>query len=122
MKTQDNVYVGVYRVLHGGMLASTTLFIVGIGAALRRRETIPLDAAWIREHYRLSSIGHGIVSMDPTTIMMIATALMILTPAARVLVSIWAFWVDRDRKFVVVTSIVALVMLATLLLAKAGLS
>ncbi|HEY1955391.1 MAG TPA: DUF1634 domain-containing protein [Polyangiaceae bacterium] len=122
MKTQDNVYRVVHRVLHGGMIASTVLFVIGIGAALRRRQHVPLDAAWIRGHYRLSSIGHGIVTMDATTIMMIATALMILTPAARVLVSIWAFWVDRDRKFVVVTSIVALIMMATLVLAGAGLT
>ena len=122
MKTQDNVYVGVYRVLHAGMLASTLLFVIGIGAALRRRERIPLESAWIREHYHLASIGHGIKTMDPTTIMMIATALMILTPAARVAVSIYAFAVDRDRKFVFVTSVVAVIMIATLFLAHAGLT
>lgn len=122
MKTQDNVYAFVHRVLWVGMIVSTVLFVVGIGAALRRREHVPLDAAWIRSHYHLASIGHGIVTMDPTTLMMIATALLIFTPCARVGVSIYAFAVDRDRKFVVVTSIVAAVVVATLFLARAGLT
>ena len=122
MKAQDNVYGVVQHVLQGGMVASTALFVIGIGAALRRHERIPLDAAWIREHYRVASIGHGLASMDPTTLMMLATAILILTPTVRVAVSIWAFAVDRDYKFVVVTSIVALVMIATVFLAHAGLS
>ena len=122
MKAQDNVYGVVQHVLQGGMVASTVLFVIGIGAALRRHERIPLDAAWIREHYRLAAIRHGLATLDPTTLMMLATAILILTPMVRVAVSIWAFAVDRDYKFVVVTSIVALVMIATVFLAHAGLS
>ena len=122
MKSQSNVYEVVHKVLFGGMLASTTLFVVGIAAALRSRQRVPLDPAWIRSHYHASSIGHGIVTMDPTTIMMLATALLVLTPVARVGVSIWAFAKDGDRKFVVVTSIVAIVMLAAIFLVRAGLT
>ena len=60
--------------------------------------------------------------MDPTTLMMLATAILILTPTVRVAVSICAFAVDRDYTLVFVTSIVALVMIATVVLAHAGLS
>ena len=121
MKTQQNVYAGVHRVLWLGMVASTGLYAVGIAAALRRRERIPLDSAWIREHYHLDRVVHGFVTMEPTSIMLVATVLLILTPVARVFVSIGAFARDRDWKFVLVTSIVAVVMAATLVLAHFGL-
>jgi uncharacterized membrane protein len=122
MKTQDRVYESVHRVLYGGMIASTLLFAVGIAAALWRRERVPLDAAWIRAHYHTSAILHGLATFEPMTIMMLATALLILTPVARVAVSIYVFARDGDRKFVLVTSLVAAIMVATLFLARAGLT
>jgi len=122
VKTQANVYERVHAVLYGGMLASTALFVVGVAAALRRHERVPLDAAWIRQHYALSAIGHGLATFDPTTILLLATALLILTPITRVVVSIYAFAHDGDRRFVLVTSIVALVMVAAVVLARLGLT
>jgi len=118
---EANVYVGVYRVLLGGMLASTILFLVAIVRALLRPEFVPLTTEWIKQHYHWDVILRGLMSFDPPTIMLAATALLILTPVARVLVSIYAFVVDRDWKFVAVTSIVLLVMIATVSLGLAGL-
>jgi len=40
--------------------------------------------------------------------MMLAIALLILTPVTRVLVSIYVFYIDDDRKYVVVTGLVFL--------------
>jgi uncharacterized membrane protein len=119
--TEQNVYADVYKVLLGGMLVSTALFALGIILALLRPQFIPLTPSWILQHYHWSVVVQGIRSLDPTVIMMIATALLILTPVTRVLVSIYAFAVDRDRKFVVVTSIVLLVMVLTVLLGMSGL-
>ena len=51
---------------------------------------------------------------------MIATVLLILTPVARVIVSIYAFLVDRDRKYVIVTSIVLAIMILTVILGMFG--
>jgi uncharacterized membrane protein len=53
--------------------------------------------------------------------MLVATVLLILTPVARVVVSIAAFAADRDYKFVVITSIVMFVMLLTVILGLLGL-
>ena len=52
--------------------------------------------------------------------MMVATALLILTPVLRVVISIWAFWVDRDYKYVVVTSTVLAVIGLPVVLAHFG--
>jgi uncharacterized membrane protein len=81
----------------------------------------PLTEDWVRSHYHWSTVIHGLAAMDPTVLMMVATILLILTPVARVIVSIYAFWVDHDRKYVVVTSIVLGIMVLTYLLSKAGL-
>ncbi len=79
------------------------------------------SAAWIKQHYHWSAIIQGIVSFDPTVVMLIATVLLILTPVARVVVSIYAFAVERDHNYVVVTSIVLFVMIVTVILGLFGL-
>lgn len=117
-----NVYADVYKVLLGGMIVSTTLFVAAIVKALLRPEFVPLSPQWIKQHYHWSTILHGIATFDPTVIMLIATLLLILTPVARVVVSVYAFWVDHDRKFVVITLAVLLVIILTLVLGMFGLT
>jgi uncharacterized membrane protein len=116
-----NVYADVYKVLLGGMVVSTALFVVGIVRALLRPQFVPLTPDWVKQHYRWPVIVEGVRTFDPTVIMLIATALLILTPIARVVVSIYAFAVDRDRKFVIVTLIVLLVIVLTVVLGIFGL-
>jgi uncharacterized membrane protein len=116
-----NVYGDVYKVLLGGMVVSTALFVVGIVRALLRPQFVPLTPDWIKQHYRWPVVVEGIRSFDPTVIMMIATVLLILTPIARVVVSIYAFAVDNDRKFVLVTLAVLLVIVLTVVLGLVGL-
>ncbi len=118
---EQNVYADVYKVLLGGMLVSTALFVIAIVRALLRPEFVPLTPDWIKQYYHWSAIIQGIVSFDPTVVMLIATVLLILTPIARVVVSIYAFAVDRDRKYVAVTSIVLFVMVVTVVLGLFGL-
>ena len=117
----DNVYADVYRVLLVGMILSTLLFAAGVVMALIHPVYVPLSAAWIREHYHWTVFLHGLTTGDPTTLMMLATVLLILTPVSRVLVSIYVFYIDHDRKYVVVTSIVFLVMVLTVILSQLGL-
>lgn len=116
-----NVYAGVYKVLLVGMIASTTLFAAAIVRALLHPQFVPLTPEWIKQHYHWRAVIEGIRSFDPTVIMMIASVLLILTPIVRVVVSIYAFAVDRDRQFVVVTLIVLSVILLTVVLGLFGL-
>lgn len=115
-----NVYADVYWILLGGMLISTGLFVLGIVRALMRPQYVPLTRAWIKQHYHWQALVSGIVALDPTTLMLLATVLLILTPVARVAVSIYAFAVDGDRKFVVVTSIVLFMIVVAVVLGLLG--
>lgn len=119
--TEQNVYVDVYRLLIAGMIVSSILFALGIVLALLHPQYIPLSTRWVRSQYHVTTVVHGIVHGDPSAILLVATVLLILTPVARVVVSIVAFLVDRDYKFVVVTSIVFLVMVITVILGELGL-
>jgi uncharacterized membrane protein len=119
--TEQNVYADVYRVLLAGMMVSTALFIAGIVRALMHPAYYPLSTRWVRSQYHWSVFWHGLITGDAVALMMAGTILLILTPVARVVVSIWAFFVDRDYRFVVVTSIVLFVMVVTLIAAHFGL-
>lgn len=120
-EAEANVYADVYKVLITGMLISTTLFAVGIVLALLHPRSVPLTPDWARRYYHWNVIAAGIRHGDPAVIMLIASVLLILTPVARVVMSIYAFAVDHDRKYVMVTSIVLLVMVATVILGLLGL-
>ncbi len=118
---EENVYQDVYRVLLAGMFVSSALFAVGLGLALIHPVHYPLGADWVRSHYHLGVIWHGLRSFDPFTLMMLATALLILTPVLRVIISIFAFLVDRDWKYVVFTSVVFVVIVLSVVLSHFGL-
>lgn len=119
--TEENVYADVYRLLIAGMLASNVLFAIGIVLAMLHPHYVPLSSRWVRSQYHVSMVLHGLREGDPTAVMLVATVLLILTPVARVVVSIYAFLVDHDYKFVAVTSVVLAVMILTVILGELGL-
>ena len=118
---EQNVYTGVYRVLLAGMLISSALFAIGIVRALLHPGYIPLTADWVRQQYHWRTLTKGLLELQPSSVMLVATALLILTPVTRVVVSIYAFAMDHDRKYVLVTSLVLLVMAITVVLGIFGL-
>ncbi len=121
MEGEQNVYVGVYRALLIGMIVSTVLFAIGMVGGLLKHEQIVFSSAWVRSHYHLSWLLHGLWSLNPTALLMAATIILILTPVARVVISIQAFYVDHDKKYVAVTTIVFLVIVLTVVLGRIGL-
>ena len=112
-QNEANVYADVYLLLIGGMIVSNVLFGAGIVIALLHPAYVPLTTQWVRVHSQWSNVIHGLAAGDPISLMLLATMLLILTPIARVVVSIAAFATDRDYKFVVITSIVMLIMMLT---------
>ena len=119
--SEANVYADVYRLLIGGMILSNVLFAAGIILALMHPRFVPLTTQWVKEQSRWNSLAHGLVSGEFISLMVLASVLLILTPVARVVVSIAAFAADRDFKFVVITSVVMFVMLLTVFLGLLGL-
>lgn len=120
MAEEQNVYAGVYHMLIAGMIVSNALFVIGIILALLHPQYFPLSASWVREQYHPSVIFHGLAHGRPTSFLLLGTLLLIMTPVARVIVSIYAFWLDRDRKYVAVTLTVFIIMILTVILGLLG--
>jgi uncharacterized membrane protein len=118
---EDNVYADVYRVLMAGMYLTTAMFVIGLVLALRRPSFVPLDPAWVSSHYHWSVVLRGLRSGDPAAYMLTATLMLILTPVVRVIVSIYAFLVDGDRKYAAISGVVLFVMALTVVLSRLGL-
>lgn len=121
MEKEQNVYSGVYRMLIAGMFATNVLFVIGLVLALIHPQYFPLSASWVRSQYTPSVVLHGLLHGEPNSFLMLGTLLLILTPVARVIVSIYAFWVDHDRKYVIVTSTVLVIIVITVVLGLLGL-
>jgi uncharacterized membrane protein len=120
-KGEENIYGDVYDVLLGGMLVSCALFAVGVVLALIHPRYVPLTRAYVLRDYHVGTLIHGLGSGSPSAYLMLATALLILTPISRVVISVYAFHKDNDRKYTVVTGIVLFVIVLTALLGKLGL-
>jgi len=120
MSEQQNVYAGVYYMLIAGMIVSNVLFVIGIILALLHPQYFPLSSSWVREQYHASLIFDGLIHGRPTSYFLLGTLLLILTPVARVIVSIYAFWIDGDRKYVAVTLTVFIIMVLTVILGLLG--
>lgn len=120
-KAEAKIYHGVYDVLLVGMISSSALYALGIVLALIHPHTIELTRDYILRNYKLPIMLSGLVHLRPGAIFFLATALLILTPVARVVISIFAFYSERNMKFVVVTGIVFLVIVATVILGRLGL-
>ena len=120
MAEEQNVYAGVYQMLIAGMIVSNVLFAIGIVLALIHPQFFPLSASWVSEQYRAKLVFHGLIHGQPTSYFLLGTLLLILTPVARVIVSIYAFWVDHDLKYVAVTGTVFIIMIITVILGAFG--
>lgn len=120
-RAEQTIYRDVYDVLTAGMLVSTVLYAVGIILALIHPRVIPLTREFIMRNYRLATVWHGLIHLRPGALMFLATVILILTPVSRVVISIYAFYAEGDRKYVVVTGIVLGVIILTVILGRLGL-
>lgn len=118
---EQNVYADVYRLLVAGMVVTNILFVIGLAVALLHPQYFPLSSEWVRSQYHWRTVIFGLAHGNPTSYLMLATLLLIATPVARVVVSIYAFFVDRDYKYVAITGLVLLVILLTVFLGTLGL-
>ena len=120
-QAEEKIYHNVYGVLIAGMVASSVLYAAGMVVALMHPHTILLTRDYILRNYRLTTMLSGLVHLRPGALFFLATVLLILTPVSRVVISIYAFYSERDYKYVVVTGIVFLVIVATVILGRLGL-
>ena len=120
-ENEQNVYADVYRLLIVGMVVTNILFVIGLILGLWHPHFFPLSPDWVKSQYNWQTVASGLIHGNPNSYMMLGTLLLILTPIARVVVSILAFWVDHDHKYVVLTTVVLVIIILTVVLGRLGL-
>jgi len=122
------VELTISNLLRAGVLAS--LLVVVLGTTV----TFAHHPEYVRSHRDLSrltgpaadfphslpAVVRGIRHHQGRSLVVAGLLLLIATPVLRVAVSIVAFAVQRDRVFVVVTSIVLAVLVTSFVLGRAG--
>ncbi|HKD76236.1 MAG TPA: TSUP family transporter, partial [Ktedonobacterales bacterium] len=95
-------------VLRGGVLLSAGVIILGL--ALFAAEGARVHAF----PHTLPAVMHGVTHGDPLSIVVLGLLLLLCTPVLRVAVSIIAFALEGDRRYVAITSLVLALLLLSM--------
>lgn len=107
-----DVEVMIVKILRIGVIISASIMIVGIvlliltGKSGYPGDTYPTD---------FSQIGQGLIQFKPFAIMMLGIFCLILTPVLRVVVSIYSFYKEHDRMYVIITTAVLIILAVCLI-------
>lgn len=100
-----------------GVIASAVVIIVGLLMFFISGQSGYAGNAF---PHTFASIGHGLIQFKPYAVIMLGLFLLILTPALRVLVSIYAFAKMKDRMYVWITSIVMVILVIAMVIGMYG--
>lgn len=78
---------------------------------ITQTEAFPRSLAWL---------WNGLLHLQGAAVIVAGLLLLISTPVIRVLVSVFAFALEKDRAYVVITLVVFLLLLLSFVLGKAG--
>lgn len=101
------------RILQVGVIVSAIVMLIGMVLFLATGNsgypgtTIPL---------KMGAILVGTLQFKPYAIMMLGIYCLILTPVLRVVVSIYAFYKEKDHLYVIITTAVLIILLIALVI------
>jgi uncharacterized membrane protein len=116
----DQAIGGVLRL--GVIIAAAVTFVGGLLLVLQHGREPIAHRTFQGEPAALESIVgivRGALSLDGASIAQLGLLLLIATPVARVAFTLVAFALQRDRKYVVITSIVLTLLVYALVFGKA---
>lgn len=105
--------------LQGGVLLSSAITLVGLlmlyfspnAFSLKKVETFP---------HTLATVWVGLLTLEPQAIIVLGLMLLIATPVLRVAVSVIAFGLEQDMRYVIITLIVLAILITSFLLGRGG--
>ena len=116
--TDDQVDQLLGNLLRLGVIVATIVAVIGGVLFLQRHGFEPSKGrVFVGEPPELRSVGaivRGAVALRPDAVVQLGLVLLIATPVARVAMSLVAFIMQRDRVYVVVTSIVLALLIFSL--------
>ena len=116
--TDDQVDQLLGNLLRIGVIVATIVAVIGGVLLLAQRGLAPASGhVFSGEPPELRSVGgilRGVAAWHPDAIVQLGLVLLIATPVARVAMSLVAFILQRDRVYVIVTTIVLAVLIFSL--------
>lgn len=104
----------MYAVLVVGMISSTVVYIFGLILFFLQNPN-PMQATLVR-YVSMNDFVQQLVALRASAILMVGTIFLIATPITRVFLSVLVFAANHDRKFVLVTGSVMLILIVSLIL------
>ena len=100
-------------ILATGMYTTIGFYLIGLVILFIKGDPIPQTAQ--QYFHSFGDFFSSLFALDPRAFLYLGTVCLILTPVSRVFISVFAFWKERDFKFVGITAIVFLVIVASVL-------
>ncbi|GIO86188.1 membrane protein [Paenibacillus faecis] len=107
----------ISKMLRIGVLVAAAVIITGLVLFL-----VTGDSGYPGDTFptNFGDIMTGLLAMKSVAIIQTGLLLLILTPVFRVFVSLFVFWAEKDYRFVLITAVVFVILIASFLLGKAG--
>ncbi len=118
----------ISNLLRVGVIVSLCVIVFGIVLMFIQRPEMLSSAEALRQMtetnavfpHTISAVVVGLMAFSGEAITVLGLLLLVATPVARVAISIFAFLYQKDRVFVVITSVVLMLLLLSFMLGKAG--
>ncbi|MCF6164534.1 putative integral membrane protein [Furfurilactobacillus rossiae] len=109
-KEMAQVEIMIGQILRIGVIISAVIMLIGfIAYGIQGSTGLPSHGA-----VTITAIATGLLSFKSGSVMMLGLFCLILTPVLRVVVSIYAFYVEKDSLYVWITSAVLVILLFAL--------
>lgn len=105
--------------LQGGVLLSSAITLVGLFMLYFSPNRFSLKKVEAFPH-TLPALWEGLLTLEPQAIMVLGLMLLVATPVLRVAVSVIAFGLERDMRYVIITLIVLAILITSFLLGRGG--
>jgi uncharacterized membrane protein len=107
-------------VLRGGVLLSAGLIALGVILYYVHYFADGGHAGAPEIPRTLGAVARGLRALDPVSVIALGLLVLLATPVVRVAVSIVAFALERDRTYVIITSLVLLILLISFFSGRGG--
>ena len=107
-------------VLRGGVYLSAGLIALGVILYYVRYFADGEHTAAPAIPHTLGAVASGLGTLDPVSVIAVGLLVLLATPVVRVAVSIVAFALERDRTYVIITSLVLLILLISFFSGRGG--
>lgn len=112
----ERTYGVVAFILRWGSYVSAAIMVLGILLVFLNGD-VPIQ---VGPPVSLRALPAQLALANPYAIMQLGVLLLLLTPLARIVAAALSFWLEGERRYSLVSLAVLVIILASLLLARAG--